>query len=495
MSTILGSQVPRLVYSPKFVWSAADDAAMLGESYGLRPDEWQHKVLESWLGEDSRGRLVSGKCGLAVARQNGKNGTVELSQLYKMVVQGRRILHTAHEVKTARKHFTRMLSFFENERKFPDLAAMVQEIRRTNGQEAIVLTNGASLEFIARSKGSGRGYTVDDLYFDESQELTDEQLEALLPTISAAPSGDPQQIYLGTPPGPTVRGEVFPRLRAEGVAGKSKRLSWHEWSIPDDLDPHEAVKRWRELAYATNPALGIRLNITTVEDELGAMSAEGFCRERLGQWLTKQLTGPFPTGAWDSGVVDGSVIAEDSRLVFAVDVSADRTMSHIAVAGFTPDGLPQIEVVASRAGTGWVSDWFAERGKKSPMVVVVQERGAPASSLIEDLANVEGVSVVKWGGVDLGNATAQFFDLVKDSGVDDDGVRSGLVHLPQPVLDLAAAGAMPRILTDGGMAWDRRKSRVDIAPLVAVTGAVWHLLKRESVILRSVYEDSGLLIV
>lgn len=32
---------------------------------------------------------------------------------------------------------------------------------------------------------------------DGAQDLTDEQLEALLPTICAAPSGDPQQIYTG----------------------------------------------------------------------------------------------------------------------------------------------------------------------------------------------------------------------------------------------------------------------------------------------------------
>lgn len=39
---------------------------------------------------------------------------------------------------------------------------MLVEIRRTNGQEAIVLDNGGSVQFIARSRGSGRGFTVDD---------------------------------------------------------------------------------------------------------------------------------------------------------------------------------------------------------------------------------------------------------------------------------------------------------------------------------------------
>ena len=84
--------------------------------------------------------------------------------------------------------------------KFPELNALVKEVRRTNGQEAIVLKNGGSVEFVARTKGSGRGYSVDVLVIDEAQELTEDQLAAMLPTISA--SSNPQILYTGTPPGP-----------------------------------------------------------------------------------------------------------------------------------------------------------------------------------------------------------------------------------------------------------------------------------------------------
>src|SRR5699024_2876901 len=154
--------------------------------------------------------------------------------------------------KTARKAFLRLKSFFETERRWPELAALVAPggIRRTNGQEAILLANGASIEFVARSRGSGRGFTVDDLVLDEAQELTDEQLEALLPTISAAPSGDPQIVMLGTPPPPNADGAPFRRMRTAGVDGNDKRLSWHEWSperAPSPLD----VEALLECAAAT----------------------------------------------------------------------------------------------------------------------------------------------------------------------------------------------------------------------------------------------------
>ena len=110
-----------------------------------------------------------------------------MRELFGIVQLGEKFLHTAHEVKTARKAFLRLASFFENTRKWPELADLVKDIRRTNGQEAIVLTNGGSVEFVARSKGSGRGFTVDVLVCDEAQELSDDALEALMPTTSAAP--------------------------------------------------------------------------------------------------------------------------------------------------------------------------------------------------------------------------------------------------------------------------------------------------------------------
>lgn len=150
-SAIVGSQQPRVAHGPDLGLSDGNDAVFLGSSYGLKPDPWQSLIVMSWLAVDREGKLRVGRCGLAVPRQNGKNGALEIVELFKMVAQGRKILHTAHEVKTARKAFLRLASFFENERKYPELAAMVVEIRRTNGQEAIVLNNGGSCEFVALS--------------------------------------------------------------------------------------------------------------------------------------------------------------------------------------------------------------------------------------------------------------------------------------------------------------------------------------------------------
>lgn len=484
----------------------------------MAPDPWQRLVLDDWLAEKS-GKWASLTCGLAVPRQNGKNGVLEIRELFGMVGRGEKILHTAHEVKTAQKHFRRLKYFFgakaeDPGAKFPELNALVREVRNVNGQEGIFLHNGGSVELVARSKNSGRGFTVDVLVMDEAQELTEDALEALMPTTSSAPSGNPQWIFTGTPPGPFANGEVFKRVRAEALGERPKRLAWAEWSIAS----REVNLGDRRVWFATNPALNLKrsngtyaLQFDVIEGERARFSPDGFARERCGWWRDDAAdAGPFPAGQWERGTDAASSIPDAARLSFCLDVSADRTHSHVAVAGMREDGLPHVEVVASRAGTDWPIRWFAERATAEvPMTVVVQERGAPASSLIDELDAVEHVTVARWGGMDLGNATARLYDLVNKSGLWHAGAdeactdktctleheRHGLCHLPQPVLDVAAATAVPRILTDGGMAWDRRKSPTDIAPLVAVTGALWHALQREEAPIRSAYEDSDVLIV
>ncbi len=472
MSTVVttGNQAPRIQYAPTHHWSAGDDAAFLASSYGLTPDPWQFDIISDWLGEDRKGRLTAGRCGLAVPRQNGKNGVLEVVELYKIVVQGRKILHTAHEVKTTRKAFLRLKSFFENDRKYPELAALVDSIRQTNGQEAILLTNGGSVEFIARSRGSGRGFTVDDLVLDEAQELTDEQLEALLPAISSAPSGDPQQIYTGTPPVPRGPGDVFVRVRRDGVAKKAKRLSWHEWSIPDDMPVEEAVRKWRTLAADTNPALGRRLNILTIEDEHGAMSPEGFCRERLGQWHDAAKDGPtvFAPSSWKSLSIAEDAIPATGRKVYAVEFAWDGSGVALAAALRPADGPVHVEGIRQAPmgeGTRWLSEWLIERHAEAAQIVVHGKGMAEAlvNSLHDGGVRNKKVILVP-GFTETVAAHAMFEEAIK---------AAELTHLDDDALtrQVTAARKMP-IGKAGGFGWTAPEGE-SVLMLNAITFAHW----------------------
>ncbi|MDO5049991.1 MAG: hypothetical protein Q4D87_08945 [Actinomycetaceae bacterium] len=512
----VGKQEPsfEVVSGEPVDFTDGEEALELAPAYGLRPDPWQARHVRYALSRRAGGLVAFKRVAQSVPRQNGKNGEIEIIQLHKMIVQGRRILHTAHEVKTARKAFMRLASYFENPGQYPDLAAMVRMIRKANGQEAILLhkpscsapvgggcsckpNEGGSIEFSARSKGAARGFTVDDLFCDEAQELTDEQLEALLPTMAAAPSGDPQQYFYGTPPSVDSVAEVFPRIHKGAHADKPPvGMFWQEWSIPQDMDPETARQDWVDLAYETNPALGIRIGLDTVAMEQSVMSGVGFSRERLGQWLTVKASSYWESGEWEAASDPTSQIREDSPLAFGVERSSNKSVTHIAVAGFREDGLPHVEIVASRQGSDWVRKWFADRVEDYEGMQVVINRSSPADVLRMDLEEIEGVTVYRAAFPEERRWTERFLTLVEEAAQSQGGARRGLAHLPQPVLDMAVAGMKLNYSHGGAPGVDRKNSATDATPLVASIIALGFLLEfGESVAVRSVYEDDSYSIV
>lgn len=475
-TALMGAQIPRVATHPAPKWSDADDCAFLASSYGLTPDPWQMNVLNAWMGRKADGKWAAGRWGLAVPRQNGKNGILEMVELFFMVALGLKILHTAHEVKTARKAFARISSFFENERRYPELAAMVKELRRTNGQEAIILhapecsggdacdcKGGGSIEFIARSKGSGRGFTVDVLVCDEAQEYGEDAQAALLPTISSAPSGDPLQILLGTPPSPTMDGSVFTRMRDAGIAGKDKRLAWCEWSVVGDVD----VSR-RELWAETNPSLGIRLNWSTTEDEFAAMSAEMFARERLGRWESDEGgKKAISFRAWGLRKISVTDAPREGRKAFAVRFSVDG--SAVALAAATRPDVGPVHVAGVRfapmsEGTAWLIDWLIERKDDAAQIVVEGKSGA--GWLVQALRDEKvSAKVIITPTSDQAQAAHSMFEAAVNEG--------HLTHHGQPELDAQVKSAVKRkIGVTGGFGWQAPPGET-VALLDAVTMAHW----------------------
>lgn len=465
-----GVQEPSFSVVPRHPRSYGDEACDLAAGYGLIPDRWQRIVLDGWLGLDRKGSWSASDCGLAVPRQNGKNAVLEIDELYLTAILGMKVLHTAHEVKTCRKHFLRMKAYFENA-KYPELSDLVVYIRNTNGQEAIVLKNGGSIEFIARSKSSGRGFTADVLVCDEAQELTDEQMEAIQPAISSAPSGNPMTVYTGTPTPPSSPGTVFDRVRTN-AHGKPKRLCWFEWSVSEIGDVHDR-SRWA----ATNPSLGVRLIPSVVESELQKMSPDGFARERLGWWNDEaDRSTDIDMGNWRACLTDEP--AKEGPVAYAVKFSPDGRHVSLAVCR-RPDkdsGLrPHVELLEYKPlgfGTQWIADWLTGDGPdggqrwRSSLAVVIDGR-AGAASLVNQLVDA-GVSkrVLRTpGSGQMIDAAAMFEQSIN---------AHELTHIRQDALDSAVGHAKHRVIgRNGGFGYESSAENIDTTPVETVAYAYW----------------------
>lgn len=443
----------------------AHEAIAFAAAYGLAPDEWQSWVIEGWLGLDKlTGRLAASSCGISVPRQNGKNAILEVVELFKMVALGRKILHTAHEVKTARKAFLRLAGFFENARQWPELAELVLEVRRTNGQEAIVLKNGGSCEFIARSKGSGRGFTVDDLVCDEAQELGSEAYAALKPTISAAPSGDPQTILTGTPPSPSMDGEIFGRLRENTLSGKAPRACWDEWRFDVGADFDDPAQ-WCK----ANPSLGTRLMADVIQDERASMDDETFGRERGGLWAVDGSRGVIPRGAWDDAG-DSTSLAVD-RFSLGIEIGPDLTSAAVVLAGARSDSRWHVELDEHRQGATWLPPYIEGLVAANPQIrAVVGDVGGPLAAFVDK--DARGRYVLK------GTKTVVTAPTVKELGSGCSNllaavVTASLAHIGQPQLTGAVAVAGKRALGDTGLwTFSRMSSASDITPVLAMNLAL-----------------------
>lgn len=384
-----GSQEPRIKVEPQRVATDGHDAASLMDAYGYTLDEWQRDVLNCWLGRDENGKYSVTSAGLALPRQNGKNVCLEAREFYGLVVDGERILHTAHQVRTSKKSFRRLAAMFTDKR-YPEVTDIVKHIRYTNGEECIELDNGGSIEFSARSRQAARGFDgISLVVYDEAQELTDDQVEAIMATLSASATGTRQILYTGTPPYPGCPGEVFRRRRAVCISDPGRHDAWHEWSVEA---PSSAAINVNDVSlwYMTNPALGTRLSEDFTAEELRTMSADGFARERLGWWMP--VVDPkeeyaIPTDVWDACKSDE--LKPEGKTAYGVKFSADGSTVSLCGAVIPPDGIARISLIQTETtgqGIKWLSDWLNLRYKKASCVVIDGRNGVDV--LIERIAEV-----------------------------------------------------------------------------------------------------------
>lgn len=457
-----GVRQPRICNVPPYVQSSGDEAVELAASAGLKLDPWQADVLKAGLGERADGKWSAFENAVLVSRQNGKGAILEARQLAGLFILGERlIIHSSHHFKTSVEAFRRVLSLIENT---PDLKRMVRAVHTSHGNEGIELKSGQRLRFLARTGGSGRGFSGDCIILDEAFCLGDGPMSALMPTMSARPN--PQLWYASSAgnvhmPGhdPVVLGRVVRR----GRSGGDPSLAYFEWSVGDDYDPDDPDD-WAR----ANPGLGIRISAEHVKRERAAMSSDVFACERLG-------IGDYPLEGEDAQVIPADIwelIADRNAppssalrpIMFSFDVSVDRTRAAIAVAGRRPDGLIQVEIADHRKGTGWVVPRLKElRDRWQPARIVV-DIGSPAASLLPELADAD-IRFDSLGAMDIKQACGGFYDAA---------IGGTFRHLDQKPLNEALAGAGRKDLGDSWV-WSRRHSTMDISPLVAATNARYAL--------------------
>lgn len=385
-------------------------------------------------------------------RQNGKGEIILVRELAGLVLFGERlIIHSAHEYKTAAEGFLRIQQVFEN---VDWLRRLVKTIRTSHGEEGIELKNGNRLRFLARSKGSGRGFTADCIINDEAMYLGAPSMAAMLPTLSSRPN--PQVWYLGS--AGTEESTQFASIRVRGTSGNPGRLTYNEWSWPEGADPTDP----RNHAMA-NPAMNIRISGAYIVNEQETLPSVEFSRERGGVWTDGKVDPPIDPYVWGQRMDRRSAAGE--VIAFAVDMAPDRSSAAIGSASIRMEDMSRqhLELIDYRSGTRWLVDRMQELHESWGPVAWVLDPGGPAGALMPELmAAGFDLRLLKTAEASRACGTLQV-------AVQEDLVR----HIGQPALDTAIGGAASRPVGDSWLF--SRKDSTDICPLVAVTYAKFGL--------------------
>ncbi len=477
-----------------------------------------------------------------VARQNGKTYLGMLLGLFALyVLRLALVLGTAQDLDLAEETWEAAVDLVtevddEDEYLYPDLAAEVGRIVRVNGRKALVLKPAEDPRGIrahrvrptwkvkATNRKAGRGKTSGLVFLDELREHTTWEAWAALSKTTIAVqdalvwamtnAGDPTSVVLrhlrrighldlGDPDGQYRKSDDLVETDDVDVDRNLEAdLGLFEWSAPPGSD------RWDREAWAyANPSCGHGgMSERTIASAVRTDPPEVVTTEVLCQWSQTSKVSVFGHGVWGDRRRDDSFIPAGNRIMYGLAVSYDRDYTTLVAAGRTGEGDTgdtHVEVVARSAGTSWPRHWFLERASHdNPMSVVFQTSSSPSASLITELQDIEGLTVVPWKGTDLGIAHSMFFDMV--TGVPQDQQESSgspafgrIVHLGQPILTTAAETCGTRPLTAGVWVWRLLPAMdgPDGAPLLAATAAVWALHVGSPVTVRSAYEDYAPIVV
>lgn len=480
LEVLLGDQRPRLERRPPAVGSYGDLAVDFAAAAGISLDDWQQYVLWALHDVDERDRWAASEAGLLVSRQQGKTEILVAYDLCRLFLfpmpdlRRRTVLHTAHEVKTATESFEALKAVIESQVR---LAAMVDHIYSANGKEAIVLHKrrgqrlGDRVRFVARSKGSGRGFAAADIVYDEAQYLTPQQRSALSYTNTTIPNR--QQLHFGTVP-EEGEGEVFEGVRDRGRSGSARRTLWMEWSPTGAEDPKLAKTIdlsdravWRQ----SLPALGIRVEEDTIAEQVDqAVDREELLRERFSVWPDRPdvedvALSELNLQQWDLNVTERTLEHGTSASI-SIALGPGSQFATIGIGSLQADGSVYVEHQHTAAGTLWVADFVAALKQQMPLALVVVDPKNAAMVLTS--LSAAGVKYMAMNLDELAAAHAQFVEM-SNGGL--------VVHRAQAEVRKSLQFATTRVLSRAGNTWEPSDPRFPISQAQVVTWALWGVRK------------------
>ena len=306
--------------------------AELAERIGQPLLDWQKLILDDMCTVDKQGMFIRKTNLLLIARQSGKSHLARMRCLAGLFMFGEKdILIMSSNRGMAMKSFNIMADIIERNdwmRSQLKDGDVKKGIRRTNGDERIILANGAQLEVRAATSDGARGMTADFLWIDELREVSTAAMDAAKSVTLARMNS--QRLF--TSNAGSADSTELNNLHEACRNYPPKSLGYYEYSAPDFCDI------WDRNAWAlANPSMGYLISVEAIEETIASSTADAARTESLCQWISA-LNCPFSTEVLENSSDSSLEMPVGAYTIFGFDVSPSRRNGSLVAGQLLPDG-------------------------------------------------------------------------------------------------------------------------------------------------------------
>ena len=444
----IGRQTPTTSVTIPYTNTFGKEAIEIYNSTSRKAREWQELLTYDILAYNDEELWVHTKIGYEIPRRNGKGEIIVIRELYGLL-NGERILHTAHRTTTSHTAWERLCQLL-------DEAGIEYKATKQMGLETVKVEGGGYCNFRTRSSKGGLGEGYDLLVIDEAQEYTIDQESALKYVVTD--SMNPQTIFCGTPPTAVSAGTVFVKMRDGVMAGTSKNTMWAEWSVPYMTDPHD-VDAW----YETNPSLGLQFTERSIEDEITSDNID-FNIQRLGLWIKYNQKSEISKKEWEALSVD-TLPKLKGKLHVGIKYGHTGENVALSIACKTTDGDIFVECIDCqkiKSGNTWILNFLATADIDK---IVID--GANGQQLLAD--------DMKEAGIKKKPVLPKVKEIINANATFEQGLSAKKIkHANQPALTQSVSNCEKRAIgTNGGFGYRSLKEGIEIALMDSMILAYW----------------------
>jgi hypothetical protein len=451
--------------TPRFHSPVPDDTSIseahkAAESMGISLLPQGIQVAGLLEAKDADGLPLYPEVVIQMGRRATKTSSIQATLLGRCFsVPGYRIISTAQTGTLSQQFLAELGSTLEM--AWPDEDTRPFRFYKSNGSIRIVWENGSQWRAVKPQASAFRGSYADCILFDEAGEYdaktTEDLLAGAMPVLATRPQS--QLIVTGTPPR-TREGLLWQYLQA-GRKG-TEDIGILDYSMEPTADAtDEAV--WQ----AVYPGLSSGLvPLKFLRKALETQGLLSFSREFLSLDPVASSLRAIPEEDWLAGQVPALLDLPADNYSVSFDITQDGSAGAVAVAWYTEDGVPHVQILEHKAGFNWMPQYLGKILTDTRGIEVGFDSIGNNLSVFQTIQRMPRVPKTNLRAMTMKEVSAGVSLLT--SHVSD----NALVHAKDASLDKAAEEVAFRYSGDSRL-FGRRQSNADISPLIAASNALY----------------------